>query len=613
MDDDAEKAREYFQQTRELAKKGFSDSIGLATASLGLEARVNLDQKQFEKAIELYLEQLAAGDYSAVESLRVTANQAFDNNDPDGSLLVPLAKNSRTQRVLTAYLISHSQNYSASPWAGRETTDSIGLRWLRSVETAGVADVESAEKLALAAYQDGSFAEAKRWIKKAGGSPLTRWLQAKLLLREGKIAQATGLLAGLSRSFPIEDRGTNEPQNFTDNLYVEFSDESRESHGIGAQVLGELGTLQLARQEYVSSLDSLLRAGFWQDAAYVAEQVLALDELKSYVDRFWPAPKVGTNDPAANDTPAESSPRRLAEDIRYLLARRLTRSQRGFEARPYYPATWRPKFDELAVALNDGWNEALPPQQRAKSLFTAAIIARTNGMELSGTELAPDWFVHQGEFEVGVTADLRTNKNFRILPATDDELRRAFAHNADPEVRFHYRYQAAFLAWGAARLMPNNSDETARTLCIAGCWLKNRDPDTADLFYKSLVRRCRKTAIGAEADRIRWFPNLEADGNIVPRVLAPTPTEPIIVCPDVTTEETALSPENEESESTEEAESQTEAPEDSSIEYEVEAGDSLLSIAKDHGVDVEQILEANPELEARRLRVGQTLFIPAAQ
>jgi hypothetical protein len=105
-----------------------------------------------------------------------------------------------------------------------------------------------------------------------------------------------------------------------------------------AQVLAELGVLHLARREYTESLDALLRSGFWMDAAYVAERVLTLDELKSYVDRNWPAVAavaiVATN--ADEDLP--SSPRMdVRREIRYLLARRLTRMERGNEAREYYP------------------------------------------------------------------------------------------------------------------------------------------------------------------------------------------------------------------------------------------------------------------------------------
>jgi len=124
-----------------------------------------------------------------------------------------------------------------------------------------------------------------------------------------------------------------------------------------------------------------------------------------------------------------------------------------------------------------------------------------------------------------IVADRTNNPNDSILSATPDELHRYAAHHADPEARFHYRYQAAFIALEAAKLMPNNSDATARVLCTAGSWLKMRDPQTADLFYKALVRRCRKTAIGAEADRKRWFPELDEQGNLLPTAPKEQPEE----------------------------------------------------------------------------------------
>src|SRR6266581_377670 len=201
--------------------------------------------------------------------------------------------------------------------------------------------------------------------------------------------------------------------------------------------------------------------------------------------------------PAA--APADSGCfRRHGANIRYLLARRLARELRGDIAREYYPGDWQPKFDELIAALRGGWDESAPNEQRAKALFAAAIIARTNGMELLGTEVEPDWQIYGGGFAWGVTWECRaTNASSAVVNvASSDEIRRAINHNADPEARFHYRYQAAFLAWEAAKLMPDNSDETARVLCTAGSWLKRRDPQTADIFYKALVRRCRKTAIG---------------------------------------------------------------------------------------------------------------------
>ena len=64
-----------------------------------------------------------------------------------------------------------------------------------AVEAAGVKDVDSAERLALAAYQAGEFELAQRWIKRAHNTPVAQWLQAKLYLRAGKVAPAAALFA----------------------------------------------------------------------------------------------------------------------------------------------------------------------------------------------------------------------------------------------------------------------------------------------------------------------------------------------------------------------------------------------------------------------------------
>src|SRR5262249_26050187 len=101
--DEPDKASGDFAQVRELVKHRIDDSAGLAAASLGLEARVYLQQKRYEQALELYLAQLAAEDFTAVESLRRAAREALQ---AETSELVSLAKNPRAQRVLTAYILS---------------------------------------------------------------------------------------------------------------------------------------------------------------------------------------------------------------------------------------------------------------------------------------------------------------------------------------------------------------------------------------------------------------------------------------------------------------------------------------------------------------------------
>ncbi len=94
-----------------------------------------------------------------------------------------------------------------------------------------------------------------------------------------------------------------------------------------------------------------------------------------------------------------------------------------------------------------------------------------------------------------------------VVPVSTDEQKRLVQHS-EPRKRFHYKYFAADLAWEAAELMPNESEQTARVLCEAGWWLADRDPKAADRFYKAMVRRCRSTPLGKQADQLRWFPRI---------------------------------------------------------------------------------------------------------
>jgi len=626
------KALTYFRQVRQLAGQGFADSLGLAAASLGLEARIYLHQTNYPQAIKLYLEQFATGDETAITSLRFVAAEIFGGSP---ARLQELAKNPVTQRLLTAYVISERLYDDSYYTPANRTVEAHARNWLAAVEAADVQDVDSAEKLALAAYRVNEMALAQRWIKRAPNSPVAQWLQAKLLFRAGKVDQAAALLARVARYFPVEPRTNGTPPvELKDSLFVDKNWGETCCVPAERQVLGELGVVRLARREYAQALDALLNAGFWMDAAYVAERVLTLDELKGYVDAYWPPVSAGQIAEEKKEFGNNSvSPAILREQIRYLLARRMNRAFRGEEARDYYPVEWLSQYDRLMQDLRLGWDESQPSEQRARALFEAAIITRTNGLELIGTEVEPDWRIHAGDFEEGVSITTRSEYTNALLAASADELHRASQHNADPELRFHYRYQAASLAWEAAKLMPNNSDETARVLCTGGSWLKNRDPDTADLFYKALVRRNRKTTLGAEADRIRWFPVLDAEGHFVPRPPKPEPpveqlpgqvlqvaqipenAEPAMSTPDTDPQPRDLTPPD--SVDTPENAIATTPPaiETPGIEYIVHAGDSIAGIIRalyNAGIPitVRDLLRANPELEISRLRVGQKILIP---
>jgi nucleoid-associated protein YgaU len=629
----------YFRQARAMATQGFADSIGLAAASLGREARVWLNQRNYAAATDLYLQQMAAGDDGAADSLRITATRALENGD---SALRQLAGTVNGQKLMTAYLISSIASRNAD-----EKRREWIKGWLEAVAGADLTNVVSADELALAAYQSADAELAKQWIERAGSSVFAKWLRAKVLTREGEFDKALVLFQAVSRAFPAGADFGQAGDSFVSDLFM--NDEfGREECPISRHVLGEIAVVQLVRHEYVLSLDAFLRAGYWGDAAYVAERVLTVDELKNYVDTTWP--ELPAVDSAADENnldttdysltgllKRETTDAALSGKIRYLLARRLTRSLRGEEARPYYPAEYLGKFDALAEALRAGWNSNAPTNEQAENLFSAATIVRNDGMELLGTELGPDYHIHDGESETGVRWQDRvsTNAGFKVLAASGDEISRAERHNADPEQRFHYRYQAAFLAWEAARHMPNNCDDTAKVLAMAGSWLKERDSETADIFYKALVRRNRLTELGAEADRRRWFPEIDGDGSLFAPDSKPeatdqretqrngeSPAEPTVDHPEeagdagATLVEAPVPDGGADSEQASTESSPVEAPsEEEVLVYVVQAGDTLASICRLCGeqglsVTVQALAEANGGIDPRTIQIGQTLVIP---
>ncbi|MBI2876620.1 MAG: hypothetical protein HYY20_07040 [Candidatus Tectomicrobia bacterium] len=513
LQNDPAQAVAWFERVQDLARQGFIDSLGLAAASLGWQARAELDRQRYGRAMELYLAQFATGDPTALLSLIFVARKVFS-----AEALPQVAANPTAQRVITAYLIARGglpgDNFLSKP---------LVKAWLEAVETSAITGMEGAERLAWAAYQAGELEIARRWLGRAPpDEPMTLWLRAKLLLHDGRIDEAVPWLAQVVRRFPPGERWPN-PLGW-DNYWE--GDPSGSKVSPSHQALGELGVVHLTRRAYTEALDALLRAGFWLDAAYVGERVLTPDEFIAYVDRQWPQGMLpehiqlaleregsaAKSQGAARDSgqPEELAPDPLAAKIRYLLARRLARIGRWKEARNYYPPELQSRFDAYVGGMQAGRDRKLSAQKRASALWEAARIARHEGMELLGTELDPDWrALYEGNYQFEALSSVRGGPGrARIVQSSQDECDRLRRH-LHPQKRFHYRYTAAALAWEAAALMPDQSEATARVLCIAGSWLKARDPKAADRFYKLLVKRCGRTELGRQADRLRWFPVIQ--------------------------------------------------------------------------------------------------------
>lgn len=472
---DFAQAAEYFARTRELAREGFSDSVGLAAASLGEEARCAFERRDWLAACELYLRHYATGDATALNSLRFTAAAAC--GDPRPEVFAAFARAPAPRVVITARMLERYDHRLVGYGLGyypttipdlhepQEVTPVVG-RWLAALEAANVTASREASLFALAAYNSGAFADSARWLKLApDDDPGANWLRAKLLLRDGKIDDATALLAALVRR---ADTPFATPLN-------------------APRVQGDLAALRLARRDYIDALRLFLRADYWEDAAYLAERVLTLDELNRFVQTEHP---LGARE----------------RELRHLLARRLVRAGRDLEAGFQLPNGYAALLAHFKTLVETGRDTTHAPATRGLSLAMAARILRTSGMELRGTELEPDFTIYGGAFDrTGSRFEFRTQPGGLTAPS-DDELARVLASAPTPNLRFHYRYVAADLAWEAAQLLPDNSLELATLLNEAGGWLKARDPKAADRFYKALVKRCPDTDLGRAARAQRWFP-----------------------------------------------------------------------------------------------------------
>jgi len=454
-------ARTNLQRVRELADAGFDDPLGLRLASLGEQARIDKSQGHWASAIELYASQLQQGSMSGYSSLKMLAGELARMPEPQ---LLDLLRELPVQQLLTAYLLSHAG------WSyGDQPIDEQRLALL--LQRSDIANLANADRLAALSYQSGHYDNAAGFLQHAGDSGLAWWLRAKLALRAGNQAAASAAYAKAAQAFPQEEDWGSRRN----------ADGDHEQLKPRCRVEGESALLALNSGDYLEAFTQLYRSGdiYWLDSAVVAERVLSLDELKTYVDAEVAAPPPATQEELDN-----YQPRPVAARLRELLGRRLLRAERYAEAPAYFdsPALQQAARDYGAArsAGADSWFAS----DQAQALYAAAVLARRQGMQLLGYEMSPDFAFTEG----GYSLDNNYYEPFGPPPAANwpnaAEARRQAASQAQPNQRFHYRYVAADLAGQAAEQLPARSQAFAASLCNASSWLIDTDYASARSYYR---------------------------------------------------------------------------------------------------------------------------------
>ncbi len=444
--DDGEGAIAHLREVRLLARAGFDDRLRLAETSVSEWARIELARGGLTAAVDLYSTALAEGDPTATESLRVVA-AAILRAPPDARSRA--LRHPRALELVAVHLAGVRSDRLERGGPARAALDAAVASLPQTGEIGGAAH------LAWAAYRAGDADLARRLLARARpGTQLGDWLTAKLAARAGNRAEAARALGRVVSRLEAATPGDRDVRE------APLEPESR--------ARGELAILRLDAGALDAALSLLLDAGSWRDAAHVAERVMTVEELRRFVDAH-------ASEAALASAPEDDARRAL----RGLLARRLVREGLASRAMRYLPSDDRPQLQRwltLSRASRRGSRA-----DRAEALSSLARLQRHRGMELSGTELAPDWHLDGGAFDEGAS----TLDGDRMIRRGERE--RYAASSPPVPGRFHYRRVAAETMRRSADL--SDGDEAAARLCVARGWLVTREPRAATVYLDELRRR----------------------------------------------------------------------------------------------------------------------------
>ncbi|MFO1147602.1 MAG: hypothetical protein U1E62_04425 [Alsobacter sp.] len=509
---DFDAAEAAFARVREMAVAGIPDPEGLASASLGESARIHLERARASAAdgapdvaaaVRLYAEQASTGSRGAPLSLRIVV-QNWILDQP--GMLERIIADPVVQRVVVSYALTRTLD-DVEPGhdaglrrAGGDPNPTL-VRVVEAAAKAGVSEIAGSGRLAAAAYRAGRYDVAERVASQAA-TPLGEWVLAKIAIQNGAMTSALKHYAAATRLL----------RSAPDDV----------EPWMQARLSGEFAKAALSKGQIAEAFDMLNRhpMEFWVDAAYVADRLLGLDELKRYVDHKVPALPEGTRRGARDDNNRQEwQPLKPpATALRNLLARRLVRAGRIQEAIPYFD---RLEVRDRAAAYDRAIRKAAKAtsrMERAEAWYAAGMLARRSGMEMMGTEDAPDFFFYDGNF---VEDEAPNGRPGPYVSGVERALAKRSAPR--PERRYHYRFIAYDHMMRAVDQLPPGSQSAAAILCRAGEWM--RKTPNGEKYFKQAWRRYQNSGASYPFARTFGFRCPEPEAFAQDPLFAPPPKE----------------------------------------------------------------------------------------
>ncbi|MBO4648774.1 MAG: hypothetical protein J5806_11535 [Lentisphaeria bacterium] len=491
----------YYQACRAAAREGFADTPGLVKASY---------RNEF--------------DFTADPVRKIHVALEAQRNRPDLELLAKDWKSvvPRSDAECAAMLADEQC---------REVLAIFGCKRKIFQQEVWKYKFRNADILAWRAYEAGEVETAEKYLKlRTRDTLLSTYIEAKIARYHGNNELAIRKLRQWLKFVKQIDPGDR-----ADIVEIKLGFDpydTEPAYPLEQDVYGLLGSALVYRQDFVEAAAFFFRAGQIEaDVMYIAENLMKLSELTAFTDSL------------AEDLKSEDKEkRRKVQSIRHLTARRAFREGKFDIAHKYLPENYKVVLELYLECIRESKNLSKSGDERALSLYNAAKLMRLYGMELCGTQGAPDDFP-DGEW--GISADFEDCPDCKYDPKTDEWTFVCKKHQNDhgykfgPSAetqdhayypgekriapvprnqRFHYRYRAADLARQAADWA---QDEDLRALAnfLGGECLRRRTPRKADVFYKRLVRESPNSEIAKIADKLRWFPNCPALRNELARGL----------------------------------------------------------------------------------------------